>query len=134
VYEASFTTPAAAPGGVGQHLGVARSFQQVEVPMLTARRIPHDLHQARCRCVRVHAAARPVGGAGLGGVHRARTCAPWVSTRGIRPLKTQQKITGRLTSDEITQDRLDILSLCCPPCDRRDLGRCGHALHRELGT
>ena len=28
----------------------------------------------------------------------------------MRPLKTQQKISGRLTSDEATQDRLDIRS------------------------
>ena len=28
----------------------------------------------------------------------------------MRPLKTQQKISGRLTSDKITQDRLDIRS------------------------
>src|SRR5260370_5883812 len=31
-----------------------------------------------------------------------------ISERGVRPLKTQQKISGRLTSDDITQDRLDI--------------------------
>ena len=31
-----------------------------------------------------------------------------LSERGVRPLKTQQKISGRLTSDEITQNRLDI--------------------------
>jgi transposase len=31
-----------------------------------------------------------------------------ISERGVRPLKTQQKISGRLTSDDVTQDRLDI--------------------------
>ena len=31
-----------------------------------------------------------------------------VSERGVRPLKTQQKISGRLASDNVTQDRLDI--------------------------
>jgi transposase len=31
-----------------------------------------------------------------------------ISERGVRPLKTQQKISGRLASDEVTQDRLDI--------------------------
>jgi hypothetical protein len=31
-----------------------------------------------------------------------------ISERGVRPLKTQQKISGRLTSDNVTQDRLDI--------------------------
>lgn len=33
-----------------------------------------------------------------------------LSERGVRPLKTQQKISGRLTSDDTTQDRLDIRS------------------------
>jgi hypothetical protein len=33
-----------------------------------------------------------------------------ISERGVRPLKTQQKISGRLTSTGITQDRLDIRS------------------------
>lgn len=33
-----------------------------------------------------------------------------ISERGVRPLKTQQKISGRLTSDDATQDRLDIPS------------------------
>jgi transposase len=42
-------------------LGVARSFQQLEVPLITARRVQHDLHQARCRCGRVHVAGRPEG-------------------------------------------------------------------------
>ena len=31
-----------------------------------------------------------------------------ISERGVRPLKTQQKISGRLTSEDATQDRLDI--------------------------
>jgi transposase len=35
---------------------------------------------------------------------------PHNSERGVRPLKTQQKISGRLTSDDVTQDRLDIRS------------------------
>ncbi|HEY5988121.1 MAG TPA: transposase [Streptosporangiaceae bacterium] len=42
-------------------LGVARSFQQLEVPLMTARRVQHDLHQARCGCGEVHVAARPAG-------------------------------------------------------------------------
>jgi transposase len=43
-----------------------------------------------------------------------RDTAVWptnnLSERGVRPLKTQQKISGRLTSDDATQDRLDIRS------------------------
>jgi transposase len=46
---------------VAADLGVARSFQQLEVPLVTARRIQHDLHQVRCRCGRLHVAARPEG-------------------------------------------------------------------------
>ncbi|PZS10908.1 MAG: IS66 family transposase, partial [Solirubrobacterales bacterium] len=42
-------------------LGVARSFQQLEIPLITARRIQHDLYQARCGCGEVHVAARPAG-------------------------------------------------------------------------
>jgi transposase len=33
-----------------------------------------------------------------------------ISERGVRPQKTQQKISGRLTSEDTTQDRLDIHS------------------------
>ena len=33
-----------------------------------------------------------------------------ISESGLRPNKTQQKISGRLTSDDTTQDRLDIRS------------------------
>ena len=33
-----------------------------------------------------------------------------ISERGVRPLKTQQKISGRLASNDVTQDRLDIRS------------------------
>jgi hypothetical protein len=33
-----------------------------------------------------------------------------ISERGVRPLKTQHKISGRLASDDLTQDRLDIRS------------------------
>ncbi len=46
---------------LAEDLGVARSHQQLEVPLVTARRIRHDLHQARCGCGRVHVADRPAG-------------------------------------------------------------------------
>ena len=39
-----------------------------------------------------------------------RSNAPPLPDRGVRPLKTQQKISGRLASDDVTQDRLDIRS------------------------
>jgi len=42
-------------------LGVARSFQQEEIPAAPAERVQHDLHEARCACGRAHLAARPAG-------------------------------------------------------------------------
>ncbi len=42
-------------------LGVARSYQQLEVPVPAARRVQHDLLQVRCECGKVHAAPRPAG-------------------------------------------------------------------------
>ena len=33
-----------------------------------------------------------------------------ISERAVRPVKTLQKISGRLTSEDTTQDRLDIRS------------------------
>jgi hypothetical protein len=33
-----------------------------------------------------------------------------ISERDLRPTKTQQKISGRLASEDVTQDRLDIRS------------------------
>jgi hypothetical protein len=33
-----------------------------------------------------------------------------LSERGVRPLKNQQKVSGRLAGDDVTQDRLDIRS------------------------
>ena len=42
-------------------LGVSRSYQQEEIPVAAAERVQHDLHESRCACGRVHAAARPAG-------------------------------------------------------------------------
>ena len=42
-------------------LGVARSYQQEEIPVSPAQRVQHDLHEARCACGRAHVAARPPG-------------------------------------------------------------------------
>jgi transposase len=42
-------------------LGVARSYQQEEVPAAAAERVQHDLHEVRCACGRPHVAARPAG-------------------------------------------------------------------------
>ena len=42
-------------------LGIARSYQQEEIPAGPAERVQHDLHQARCACGRAHVAPRPAG-------------------------------------------------------------------------
>jgi hypothetical protein len=42
-------------------LGVARSYQQQEIPATPAERVQHDLHTAQCACGRMHAARRPAG-------------------------------------------------------------------------
>jgi hypothetical protein len=42
-------------------LGVARSFQQTEIPGPSAQRIQHDLHLAVCGCGREHVAPCPPG-------------------------------------------------------------------------
>lgn len=47
-------------------LGVAASHQEVEVPLVTAQVIQHDLHEVACACGRVHRAAPPPG-AGMPG-------------------------------------------------------------------
>ncbi len=52
-----------------------------------------------------------------------------ISERGVRPLKTQQKISGRLTSDDVTQDRLDIRSY---PGTARKYGRNAFAVLYDL--
>ena len=47
----------------------------------------------------------------LDGEPRSALCGmPHNAERGVRPTKTQQKISGRLTSEDTTQDRLDIRS------------------------
>jgi transposase len=42
-------------------LGVARSFQQEEVPAAAAERVQHDLHEAQCACGQAYVAPRPAG-------------------------------------------------------------------------
>jgi transposase len=42
-------------------LGVARSYQQEEIPAAPAERVQHDLHTAKCACGKTHVAQRPAG-------------------------------------------------------------------------
>ena len=45
--------------GAAADLGVARSYQQKEVPEPKAVTVQHDLHETRCPCGKTHVAARP---------------------------------------------------------------------------
>src|SRR5271157_2927339 len=47
--------------GAAADLGVARSYQQKEVPEPKADAVQHDLHETRCQCGKTHVAARPPG-------------------------------------------------------------------------
>jgi transposase len=49
-------------------LGVAASYQQIEIPEMTAMVIQHDLHEVACACGRVHRAAAPAGAGAPGTV------------------------------------------------------------------
>jgi transposase len=49
-------------------LGVAASYQEIEIPEMAAQIIQHDVHEAACRCGRVHRAAAPAGSATPGTV------------------------------------------------------------------
>ncbi|MEO3861499.1 transposase [Acrocarpospora sp. B8E8] len=42
-------------------LGVTGAHQQIEIPLVVARRFQHNLHTVVCRCGRVHTAPRPAG-------------------------------------------------------------------------
>jgi hypothetical protein len=42
-------------------LGVTAAHQQIEIPLVVARRFQHNLHAVACRCGAVHTAPRPAG-------------------------------------------------------------------------
>lgn len=54
-----------------------------------------------------------------------------ISERDLRPTKTQQKISGRLTSDEVTQHRLDIRRLHRPQARHQRHDRAASSHHRK---
>ena len=55
------TCPCGADLAGAADLGVARSYQQLEIPQPSAQRVQHDLHLGVCGCGREHLAARPPG-------------------------------------------------------------------------
>jgi transposase len=52
----------------GADLGVAASYQILDVPLQTATVTQHDRHEVACRCGRVHRAPAPGQGAPRGTV------------------------------------------------------------------
>lgn len=57
-------------------LGVVDAFQQIEIPAVRATVTQYDQHAVRCRCGKVHTAARP-DGAGTGKVGYGPVLAAW---------------------------------------------------------
>jgi hypothetical protein len=86
-------------------LGVSRSFQQEEVPAVSAERVQHDLHEIRCSCGREHAAPRPAGvpGSALSIGPRLRALAVYLVVFQHVPVERCRlliaDVTGALVSD-----------------------------------
>src|SRR5487761_1233597 len=58
-------------------LGVAASHQRVEIPLVSAQVIQHDLHAVACGCGRVHQAAAPAGAGAAGTVTYGLCLQAW---------------------------------------------------------
>jgi hypothetical protein len=86
-------------------LGVSRSFQQEEVPVASAERVQHDLHEVRCPCGREHAAPRPAGvpDSALSAGPRLRALAVYLVVFQHVPVERCRlliaDVTGALVSD-----------------------------------
>ena len=86
-------------------LGVARSYQQEEVPAAAAERVQHDLHEVRCACGRPHVPARPEGvpGSALSVGPRLRALAVYLVVFQHVPVERCRQliadVTGALVSD-----------------------------------
>ena len=102
------------PGGVcscgldladAADLGVARSYQQEEIPAAPAERVQHDLHHARCACGKTHVAPRPAGvpDSALSAGPRLRALAVYLVVFQHVPVKRCRQliadVTGAAVSD-----------------------------------
>jgi hypothetical protein len=86
-------------------LGVARSYQQEDVPEpQRSRRFQHDLHRARCACGRVHVAARPAGvpDAPLSVGPRLPAMAVYLSVFQHVPVERAQALIADLTGGVVS--------------------------------
>ena len=81
-------------------LGVAASYQQIEIPQMAAQVIQHDVHEAACRCGRVHRAAAPAGAGAPGtvtyGVSLQAWCVYLMAAHAI-PVHRVAELIGALT-------------------------------------
>jgi transposase len=86
-------------------LGVARSYQQEEIPAAAAERVQHDLHEVRCACGRPHVPPRPEGvpGSALSVGPRLRALAVYLVVFQHVPVERCRQliadVTGALVSD-----------------------------------
>jgi transposase len=86
-------------------LGVARSYQQEEIPAAAAERVQHDLHEVRCACGRPHVPPRPAGvpDSALSAGPRLRALAVYLVVFQHVPVERCRQliadVTGALVSD-----------------------------------
>jgi hypothetical protein len=86
-------------------LGIARSYQQEEIPAAAAERVQHDLHRARCACGKAHVAPRPAGvpGSALSIGPRLRALAVYLVVFQHVPVERCRRliadVAGALVSD-----------------------------------
>ena len=86
-------------------LGVARSYQQEDVPEpRPSRRYQHDLHKARCACGKVHVAPRPAGvpDAPLSVGPRLSAMAVYLSVFQHVPVERAQLLIADLTGGVVS--------------------------------
>src|SRR5262249_40089029 len=58
-------------------LGVAASHHEIEIPEMSAQVIQHDLHEAACRCGRVHRALASAAAGAAGTVTYGISLQAW---------------------------------------------------------
>jgi transposase len=87
-----------------QDLGVARSFQQEEVPVPRSERVQHDLHQVKCRCGKEHRAPRPDGvpAAALSVGPRLRALAVYLVIHQHVPVERCRQLLADVTGADVS--------------------------------
>jgi hypothetical protein len=86
-------------------LGVARSFQQEEVPAQVSERVQHDLHHVKCAgCGKEHAAPRPDGvpAAALSAGPRLRALAVYLVVHQHVPVERCRQLLSDVTGADVS--------------------------------